>query len=93
MSFKRKSSDRSVENTSGADDRAPESEVEMLFELFCKYFEKTFDEHNKRMESKLYCDAMQGKSRKVQAFQTRARNQIQIQRICSNILLSIIALV
>ena len=59
MSFKRKSRDRSVENTSGADDRAPESEVEMLFELFCKYFEKTFDEHNKRMESKLYCDARQ----------------------------------
>ena len=82
MSFKRKSRDRSVENTSGADDRAPESEVEMLFELFCKYFDKKFDEHNKRMES-----------RKVEAFQTRARNQIQIQRVCSNILLSIIALV
>ena len=59
MSFKRKSRDRSVENTSGADDRALESEVEMLFELFCKYFEKTFDEHNKIMESKLYCDARQ----------------------------------
>ena len=59
MSFKRKSRDRSVENTSGADDRTPESEVEMLFELFCKYFDKKFDEHNKRMESKLYCDARQ----------------------------------
>ena len=59
MSFKRKSRDRSVENTSGADGRTPESEVEMLFELFCKYFDKKFDEHNKRMESKLYCDARQ----------------------------------
>ena len=33
MSFKRKSRDRSVEYTSGADDQAPENEGEISFEL------------------------------------------------------------
>ena len=44
MSFKRKSHEGSVENNSGADDRAPENEGEMLFELLRKYFDKKFDE-------------------------------------------------
>ena len=33
MSFKRQLRDRSVKNTSGADDRAPENDGEMSFEL------------------------------------------------------------
>ena len=48
-----------MENTSGADDRAPENEGEMSFELLHKYFDKKFDEQNKRMESKLHSDPRQ----------------------------------
>ena len=39
MSFKRKSRNRSVENTSDADDWTPENEREM-HELLRKYFDK-----------------------------------------------------
>ena len=41
MSFKQKSLQRSVENTSGVDDWAPEKEGEMSssFELLYKYFD------------------------------------------------------
>ena len=38
--------DISAENTSGVDNRGPENEGEMSFELFRKYFDKTFDEQN-----------------------------------------------
>ena len=35
----------------------PQNEGEMSFELFGKYFDKNFDKQNKRMKSKLRCDA------------------------------------
>ena len=59
MSFKRKSRDRSVKNTSGGDGRTPENEGEMSFKLLRKCFDKKIDEQNKRIESKLYSDARQ----------------------------------
>ena len=60
MSFKRKSRDRSAENTSGADDRAPKNEGEMSYELLRKYFDEKFYKKSKKMESKLHSDADQG---------------------------------
>ena len=57
MFFKQKFSDRSVENTSSADDRTLKNEGEMSFVLICKYFGKKFDKQNKRMEWKLHSDA------------------------------------
>ena len=59
MSFKRKSRDRSVENTSDADDGEPGNEGEMSFVLLRKYFDKKIDEENKRIESKFQSDARQ----------------------------------
>ena len=50
MFFKQKFSDRSVENTSSADDRSLKNEGEMSFVLICKYFGKKVDKQNKRME-------------------------------------------
>ena len=46
MSFKQKPRDRSVENTSGVDNRTSENEGEITFELLHKYFDKKFDEQN-----------------------------------------------
>ena len=63
MSFTRKLRDRSVENTSGAEDRAPENKGEMSFQLLRKYFGKNFDEENIRMESKLHSDARQNEEK------------------------------
>ena len=57
MFFKQKFSDRSVENTSSADDRTLKNEGEMSFVLICKYFGKKVDKQNKRMEWKLHSDA------------------------------------
>ena len=57
MFLKQKFSDRSVENTSSADDRTLKNEGEMSFVLICKYFGKKFDKQNKRMEWKLHSDA------------------------------------
>ena len=57
MFFKQKFSDRSVENTSSADDRTLKNEGEMSFVLICKFFGKKFDKQNKRMEWKLHSDA------------------------------------
>ena len=59
MFFKQKFSDRFVEITSSADDRALKNEGEMSFVLICKYFGKKIDKQNKRMESKLRSDARQ----------------------------------
>ena len=59
MSFYRKSRDRSAENTSGADDRAPKNEGEISFEPLHKYFDKKIDEQKKIMELKFYSDARQ----------------------------------
>ena len=56
MFFKQKFSDRFVEITSSADDRALKNEGEMSFVLICKYFGKKIDKQNKRMESKLRSD-------------------------------------
>ena len=56
-SFKLKSSDRPVRNTSGGDDWAPENEGAMSLKLFPRYFDKKLDEQNKRMESTLHSDA------------------------------------
>ena len=47
ISFKRKSRDRSVENTSDADDGEPGNEGEMSFVLLRKYLDKNIDEENK----------------------------------------------
>ena len=56
MFFKQKFSDRFVEITSSADDRALKNEGEMSFVLIYKYFGKKIDKQNKRMESKLRSD-------------------------------------
>ena len=58
-SFQRKSHDRSVENTSGADDRAAEYLGQISFELLRKYFDKKSKTQNKSMEAKLHSDARQ----------------------------------
>ena len=58
-SFQRKSHDRSVENTSGADDRAAEYLGQISFELLRKYFDKKFKTQNKSMEAKLHSDVRQ----------------------------------
>ena len=57
MFLKQKFSDRSVENTSSANDRTLKNEGEVSFVLICKYFGKKFDKQNKRMEWKLHSDA------------------------------------
>ena len=48
ISFKRKSRDRSVENTSDADDGEPGNEGEMSFVLLRKYLDKNIDEEKKK---------------------------------------------
>ena len=57
MSFKPNSRDRSVENTSSADDGAAEYLGQISFELLRKYFDKKFKTQNKSREAKLHSDA------------------------------------
>ena len=59
ISFKRKSRDRSVENTSDADDGEPGNEGEMSFVPLRRYLDKNIDEENKKIESKFHSDARQ----------------------------------
>ena len=75
MSFKQKSLQRSVENTSGVDDWAPENEEEMSssFELLYKYFD-TKNRATKQKDGIKISFWWKSNLEKVKAFQTGARN-------------------